>query len=293
MGWYSNRAMYSGKTAPLHGRGLYSPATGRMLYAGPSWLSGTRIGMARRDIQYADTWGQTAYDQDQLDSMAQLRTASWTWLGSPVIPAESLSSCYTNYGYQTLSYDVQACHYFTMPTGARGNIRRVLFQATAGAGRGWDCSPGTGSAGQGGAFRNTAFDDFGQTAKLYFHNTNTPVVNPPSPAAPPSPASLLDSTPPWGLEIPFSTINAYHTARGATLSGTDNAKLTFPTYTLPDIGGTDMVAFLNGLSSDTFYLFSAITRPSLHPYLFDPAPNAVNDFCCHCSFDAPKVMLVT
>jgi hypothetical protein len=293
MSFYSGRALYKGTTTN-HGRGLYSPATGRMLYAGPSWLSGTRIGMARRDIQFADTWNQTAYNQDQLDSMAQLRATSWTWLGYPVIPTESISSCWTHYGYQTLSYDVQACHYFTMPAGARGNIRRVLFQATAGSGRGWDCSPGTGSTGIGGAFRNTAFDDFGQTVKLYFYNTNTPVVEPPYGwLRPPSPATLLDSTPPWGLEIPFSTINAYHTARGATLSGTDGAALTFPAWTLPDIGGTNMVDFLNGLSADTFYLFSAITRPSLHPYLFDPAPNAVNDFCCHCTFDAPKVMLVT
>lgn len=286
----SGRATYN----PVTGRcqwAQYSTSPGRALYAGlgdadPSWLSGTRIGMARRDIQFADTWNQTAYNQDQLDSMAQLRATSWTWLGYPVLPAESLSWCWTSYGYNTLSYDVMACHYFTIPTGVRGNIKRVLFQAQAGSGRGW------GRSGRSSAYLNTAFDDLGHSVKLYFYDTNTPVPNPPGQNVSPSPASLLDSTPPWDLEISFSTINAYHAARGATLT-TYGDGLWFPTWTLYDIGGTDMVAFLNGLSSDYFYLFTAITRPSLHPYLFDPAPNYANDFCCYASLDTPKVRFIT
>jgi hypothetical protein len=109
----------------------------------------------------------------------------------------------------------------------------------------------------------------------------------------PSTESLLDSTPPWGLEIPFSTINAYHTARGVTTPGAGFSNLIFPAWTLIDIGGTNMVDFLNGLSSQYFYLFSVITRPLLHPYLFDPAPNYANEFCCHASFNAPKVRFIT
>ena len=282
MSFYSNRALYRGDATDT-GRGLFSPATGRMLWAGPSWFGAIRSGAARRPLQYinADSWNLANYNQDQVDSMSQLRSSNWTML-SPFVPVASASWCTTYYGYYTVNEDCAAYYYFTLPTGARGTIKRACFRASAGGCEAWNASPSIGSSSMGGNYLNTAWADFGQSAKLYFY-ADYPSI--------PGVSTMLDGTPPWGLTVPFSTINAFHVANGSTFSGYDDGYMSYPWYTIADVGGASLVAWLNSLTSDSFYLALCVTRPSLHPYLCDPATNAVNDFTCQCYFDSPQMLI--
>lgn len=266
MGWYSNRAMYSGKAAPLHGRGLYSATTGRMLYAGRSWLSAYAKTGKRRPAPYQDTWTEAIYNQDQLDSMYELRNSPsllYDYEGSVV-------SCTTGrYGYLTNAFDGIESYFFSLPAGARGTISRVKFRCNAGNGFAWDASPTNR------IFANTAWDDTGgRQLKLWItDNWATGFRDKPS-------GELLDDTPPLGMVETFANINAYHTSRSRTIIANSSWQFfSFPVWEVDQFGGNNMLTFLNStLTSNTFFLVMAITKPTNPlPYYAAPATGYVND----------------
>lgn len=265
MGWYSNRAMYSGKTAPRHGRGLYSTSTGRMLYAGRSWVAASSKTGKSRPAPSQDSWTRANYDQEQLDSMYELRNSPslmYDYEGSTV-------TCSTGrYGYIANAWDGIESYLFYLPAGARGTISRVKFRCNVGNGFAWDASPTNR------IFANTTWDDTGgRQLKMWItDNWNRDFRDKPS-------GELLDNTPPLGMVETFANINAYHINRNRTIIANSNwGSFTFPVWEVDQFGGNNTLTFLNTMISDSFTLVMAITKPTNPlPYYADPATGYVND----------------
>jgi len=189
---------------------------------------------------------------------------------------------YTSYG--TLCAANWAFFAFTLPSGIRGKIANVRFRAQ---GYGATLSNPTGNSSyETGPFRNWAANDFGASVNMVVRAYSAPYPIQNS-------GALLSTSP--DVSIPFSTMNAANAAAGHVFSIQNNSLIPPPVTELTNfIDASALENTLNGLSSDSFLLYTCIPWPSGNfPYLAGPASNCANDFQELLSFNYPQLLLST
>jgi len=263
----TNRGLYSLATS----RFLYSPAAGRGLYSGFGFISPSAgSGFYGYDSIYGSgAWTASNYSIVQsaaasaLSADTSLGTAGFPYLTGVFLTADteySYYGCWVDANYQFWRST------FSLPAGRRGSISTVKLYCSAGGMKGWNGSNNS-------AYQNVAYLDFGISLRLFFSDSATAFG---------SGGALLGGTP--DAVVSLSTINAAQVSAGhsITSSGSNNAPpgVSFGYVTL-DISAA--ASKLNSLSSDTIYMWSAISLPAF-PYLYDNPGTSGHDFGCWAQF---------
>jgi hypothetical protein len=292
MSAFSNRALYRGG-ATNHGRVQFSPSTGRVLYAGPSWISCSerKYLEAYVEVNGGSAWTQANYEQCQDDAEVALRAASsWStdasgaWSKAPSVKA----GCWNRFSEDAYASEHCDRWTFALPSGKRGDITKVRLRAACAAGYLWDSA----SYGSYYNYANSTLDDMGCSLLFYFSESATAYSDG---------QDLLDGTP--TVSMGFDDINDIVAAAGLSLRtgalAADSAY--YPEYSRRPyiIMNLDAAAStINAFSSDTIYLWVAILRPNYLPYVYeDPGDTApldyTKDFLCEASCSHASLAITT
>lgn len=264
MSAYSNRALYV-NPATNHGRGLYNPLTGRVMYADASLVaaSGCSLFGDYSDSGYFNPITEAAYEEVQDESLANLKSDS-TLSGTTerhtflqIIRQKRYNRC--------LGYHYASRFRFTLPAGLRGSINKFRLRSNIGAGEFWDVTGHIDNT----YYNSAAYNDFGCVLKLFFSESSTAYA---------TGDALISGT--ADVEIPFEDINDLHEDLGNAIVVGVN---TFDLFSKVVISADDAAEKINDFTSDTIYVWAAITRPNYLPYLFDDDGSgfdATEEFAC-------------
>lgn len=247
-----------------------------------AWSNDARFPKA---LGYGMAWNPANFAQVQTDCRTEIQSTGLnTAFRHPATGSILAAEGYTQYGTFCWAWFQFIVFAFTMPAGVRGNITSVRFRAQ---GYGTSLSHPTGNSSyETGPFQSWPASDFGLSLNL--------VVLPLSSPYPIQSSGVLMNTPP-SLSIPFSTMNTANAAAGHVFSIQNNALIAPGITELTNYIDADALKnILNGLSSDSFLVYTAIAWPAGNfPYFAGPAANSANDFQEMVFFDAPQFLLST
>jgi hypothetical protein len=264
MSAYSNRALYV-NPATNHGRGLYNPLTGRVIYADASLVAASACSI------FGDYHGayslnpiaESDYQHVQDEALAVLKADSTltTTTGRFAYVQTIRQKRYQ----RVLCYHYAARFTFALPTGLRGSINKFRLRSNIGAGEFWDTTGHIDNT----YYNSAAYNDFGCVLKLFFSESSTAYADG---------DDLYSGT--ADVEVPFADINDLHEDLGnAIVVGVNTADL----FSKVVISADDAAEKINDFTSDTIYVWAAITRPNYLPYLFADdggVLDATEEFSC-------------
>lgn len=159
----------------------------------------------------------------------------------------------------------------------RGAITKLALFGYVGAARFWDLTEYYIYT----AYDYASWDDFGATLKIFFSTSSSAYT---------TGDALYSGT--ADASITFEDINDAHTAR--SLSPVVGAAAANNNYLFPRmlLSCNAAIEKVNDFSSDTIYVWFAITRPNYMPFLYsDPGTGIDSDFNCVASLLDPKLLV--
>jgi hypothetical protein len=275
MSTYSGRAIYVAS-----GRAAYSATSGRALFSDAGLISPSASSCFFGYGGLNDVWNETEYANAQADALAALKADTTLATGYRV---ESLAGGKSYYGVENYASHSAGRFTFSIPSGKRGSITKLLVAANTGAARFTDLHSWWPIE----YFHNSSWDDFGASLKFFFSESATAYTD-----GDDLYSGVADT------EVDFADINDYHDGNGSVPGYVEGVTArdanTYPRIVLSF--NSDTITKINGFASDTVYLWVVIKKNSNFPYYLDSSgftyPDGwVNDFEFGAQFYSPSLIV--